>query len=177
MMESRGNLNYPGGGPESFASTLHWGPDFSTNQFEKTHAEKSIEAGTLADDFHTYGLYWDDKVLYTYLDTDDNKVLHVDHSQISYWERSGLSNRDNPWANSPDKNAPFDREFYLIINLAVGGTSGYFPDGVGSKPWSDTSPRASSEFYDNKGQWLPTWGGHSTFQVDSVKVWDLSGIE
>jgi len=36
------------------------------------------------------------------------------------------------------------------------------------------SQRASSEFYDNKGQWWPTWGEHSTFQIDWVKVWDLT---
>ena len=179
-MESRGNMNYPkefGGGPETFGSTLHWGPDFFTNQFQKTHADKSLEGSTFADDFHTFGLYWDDKVLYTYLDTDSNKVLQVDHSEQSYWERSGLSGRDNPWANSPNKNAPFDRPFYLIINLAVGGTNGYFRDGVAAKPWSDTSQRASSEFFDNKGQWWPTWGDHSTFQIDSVKIWDLSPNE
>ena len=61
----------------------------------------------------------------------------------------------------------------MIINLAVGGTNGYFPDGVAAKPWSDRSTRASSEFYDNKGQWWPTWSNASVFQIDSVKVWDL----
>jgi len=176
-MESRGNVGYPkeaGGGPESFASTMHWGADWTTNQYAKTHAEKSIGSGTLADDFHTYGLYWDDKVIYTYLDDDSNRVLSVDHSSQSYWDRSGLNNRANPWTTSKNKCAPFDRPFYLIINLAVGGTNGYFPDGVGSKPWSDKSQRASSEFYDNKGQWWPSWGDHSTFQIDSVKMWDLT---
>jgi hypothetical protein len=33
--------------------------------------------------------------------------------------------------------------FYLIINLSVGGTSGWFPDEVGEKPWYDGS---TSEF-------------------------------
>jgi len=33
----------------------------------------------------------------------------------------------NPWALSPNPNAPFDQDFYLILNVAVGGTSGYFP--------------------------------------------------
>ena len=93
---------------------------------------------------------------------------------MSYWDRSGLSGRDNPWETSPNKNAPFDKEFYLIINLAVGGTNGYFPDGVGAKPWSDHSERASSEFFDNKGQWWPTWGNDSTFEIDWVKIYDTS---
>jgi len=60
--------------------------------------------------------------------------------------------------------------------LAVGGNAGYFPDGVGNKPWSDSSARSSSEFYDNKGQWWGTWSNTSSvFQIDSVKVWDLTG--
>jgi len=35
---------------------------------------------------------------------------------------------DNPWVGEPN-SAPFNREFYLTINLAVGGTNTYFPDG------------------------------------------------
>jgi hypothetical protein len=128
----------------------------------------------LGDAFHTYGLYWDDKVIYTYLDDDSNKVLYVDHSQQSYWDRSGIKNRANPWQYSKNKCAPFDRPFYLILNLAVGGNIGYFKDGVANKPWSDSSDRSSAQFFDNKGQWWPTWGPHSAFQFDSVKVWDLT---
>ena len=33
-------------------------------------------------------------------------------------------NYDNPWA-AGGRNAPFDQEFYFVINLAVGGTNGY----------------------------------------------------
>jgi len=29
--------------------------------------------------------------------------------------------------------------FYLIINLSAGGTSGWFPDEIGNKPWFDSS--------------------------------------
>lgn len=110
-MESRGNVGYPqqfGGGPQSFGSTLHWGPDWSQNQYKKTHAIYTHQFGTLADDFHTYGLYWDEKQLYTYIDDDSKKVLQVNHSAQSYWERSGISNKDNPWEYSPNKCAPFD---------------------------------------------------------------------
>jgi len=34
----------------------------------------------------------------------------------------------NPWENE-NNAAPFNQEFYLILNVAVGGTNGYFPDG------------------------------------------------
>lgn len=32
--------------------------------------------------------------------------------------------------------------FYLIMNIAVGGTNGFFPDGMGGKPWQDSSSTA-----------------------------------
>ena len=34
----------------------------------------------------------------------------------------------NPWADSKSTtgNAPFDQDFYLILNVAVGGTNGWF---------------------------------------------------
>jgi hypothetical protein len=154
---------------------LHWGPDWTQNQYNKTHAVYTHNNGTLADDFHIYGLYWDDKQLYTYIDNDSKRVLQLNQSDKTYWEKSGITNRENPWQYSPNKCAPFDSDFYIIINLAVGGVAGYFPDGVDGKPWADLSQRASSEFYDNKGSWFNTWGNESIFQIDSVNVWDLGG--
>jgi hypothetical protein len=32
----------------------------------------------------------------------------------------------DPWAGTNDRNAPFDQEFYLILNVAVGGTVSKF---------------------------------------------------
>jgi hypothetical protein len=34
--------------------------------------------------------------------------------------------------------------FYLILDVAVGGTNGFFPDNVGGKPWVDSSLTAMS---------------------------------
>jgi len=39
------------------------------------------------------------------------------------------------------------------MNLAVGGSNTYFPDGVGGKPWSNRDPHAPNAFYNAKGQW------------------------
>jgi hypothetical protein len=33
----------------------------------------------------------------------------------------------DPWSQTGRKNTPFDQEFYLILNVAVGGTNNYFP--------------------------------------------------
>ena len=31
-------------------------------------------------------------------------------------------------------------DFYLIMNVAVGGTNGWFPEAQGNKPWLNGSP-------------------------------------
>ncbi|XP_076802516.1 beta-1,3-glucan-binding protein-like [Clavelina lepadiformis] len=71
--------------------------------------------------------------------------------------------------------------FYLIINLAVGGTNGYFPDewsnGNGAKPWNNASPTAMRDFWQAKNTWYPTWqsgvnnGENAALQVKNIKVW------
>ena len=174
IMESRGNgPNYSAGGMNTFGSTLHWGPIFSENAFLKTHATMEAPDGEdFAQDFHTYGLIWNETYIGTYLDDPDNTVLSVPINQ-SFWEFGNWSDSDlaNPWI-SGDQSAPFDQEFYLLINLAVGGVSGYFPDGVGNKPWYDFSGAASNDFWFARSQWEPTWNGTDTaFKIESVKVW------
>jgi len=157
IMESRGNdASYAAGGVNKFASTLHWGPDWSQNKYPMTHKEYVHGAG-LDEEFHTYGLFWNEDGLYTYLDNPSNKVLEVDFSSESFWQRGQFpSNMQNPWVGEPNA-APFNREFYIVMNVAIGGTNAYFPDGVGGKPWSDTDPHSVNAFYNAKGAWGQTW--------------------
>lgn len=64
----------------------------------------------------------------------------------------------------------------MLINLAAGGTSNYFPDNDGTdKPWSDDSNTAMKEFWERRSQWLPSWSNveRRSFIVDSVKVWAI----
>ena len=100
-------------------------------------------------------------------------ILDVDITE-SFWARGGWdksSGTANPWVDG-ELNAPFDQRMYIIMNLAVGGTNGYFPDGVAGKPWSDTSSSAANEFWAAaSAQWAPTWASGSPMMVDSVKVW------
>jgi hypothetical protein len=79
----------------------------------------------------------------------------------------------DPWSQTGRANTPFDQPFYLILNVAVGSTNGFFPDGVGNKPWGDASGISPKEFWDSKGQWLDTWGEGDTrgMTVKSVKMW------
>ena len=47
-------------------------------------------------------------------------------------------------------SAPFDRDFYLILNVAVGGKNGWFPENQGNKPWLDGSSAAMRDFWNAK---------------------------
>lgn len=173
-MEGRGNVNYndPEGGLDSFGSTLHWGVDWTQNKYLKTHAVYKHDE-SLGNDFHTYGLYWDSERLYTYFDDPEKVIMDIDLKESPFFEKGEFPpNYDNPWQYSETDHAPFDQPFYIIINLAVGGTAGYFKDGVSGKPWTDKSSNAVNEFYRAKNQWYPTWDEtERDLVIDSVKVW------
>lgn len=95
----------------------------------------------------------------------DTKLHHLLSLNIkeSFWQRgnfpatvhngSDVVLLDDPWVNGT-KAAPFDQRefwswpgysilistgFYLILDVGVGGTNGWFPDGP-EKPWLDGSP-------------------------------------
>jgi len=177
IMESRGNdASCSVGGNNVFASTLHWGPAYDANGYEQTH-EEYTHPTSLADDFHIYGLIWTKDRIATYIDTEDNIVLDVDTSTQGFWEKGGWTNRDNPWAHEKELNAPFNQDYYLIMNVAAGGTNSYFPDEQCGKPWTDNDPHAPNQFWDAHEDWYSTWDYPATNQaalkVDSIQVWEL----
>ncbi|KAE9391681.1 hypothetical protein BT96DRAFT_301422 [Gymnopus androsaceus JB14] len=59
----------------------------------------------------------------------------------------------NPWVNGTNA-APFNQEFYLILNVAVGVTNG---DGQGDKPWIDAFNTAMRDFTNAQSTWSATW--------------------
>ena len=167
IMESRGNPpSYPPGGYNTFGSTLHWGMNYRENRFDRTHQVLNSTVDFSAD-FHTYGLVWNETYIGTYLDDESNTILEVPITQ-SFFEFGewNESNWWNPWRGRGD-NAPFDRRFFLVINLAVGGVN-FFPDGFG-KPWNNTQGSTINDFYSAVDDWWPTWT--QSFQIDSVRVW------
>lgn len=181
IMESRGNtqLYSVDGthiGTQQVGNTLHWGPNYYFNRYSYTHFEKNLESGYNTD-FHIYKLAWTETSIAFYIDNEE--IGTVTPPEGGFWELGELSasGLENPWkTGSNTRMAPFDQEFYIILNLAVGGTS-YFPDTAsnpGGKPWLNTSPRASGDFWDGREQWLPTWNlgtEDSHLQVDYVRVY------
>jgi hypothetical protein len=133
----------------------------------------------------------------------------LDFTKIqSFWKFGGFSSivvngtsPENPWVQSENANAPFDQEFYLILNVAVGAGNGYFPyvfrcnsscsphlssvsltradncamfsDSYGNKPWADKSENAMKQFWAANTTWLPSWdaGPARGMTVKYVKMW------
>jgi len=172
IVESRGNgPSYPYDGDNVFSSTLHWGPYWAQDPYQKTHQSYTLSGTDFSQDFHIFGMYWDATGLYTYLDSQSNVILTVNFTQMDFWTRGGWGTTyANPWAGRPNA-APFDQEFFLVMNVAAGGTNGYFPDDA-NKPWKDTDPNAINAFWNAKDQWYPTWQGEScAMQIDYVHVY------
>ncbi|KAJ4427903.1 beta-1,3-glucan-binding protein-like [Periplaneta americana] len=189
LSEGRGNLNYiaPSGqniGSELSSSTLHFGPFWPYNGYTHAHFEKNTPAGQGFDkDFHRFQLEWTED--HMQFSIDDEVIGTVAPGDGGFWELGEFGQQvgtvDNPWQYG-NKMAPFDQPFYFVLNLACGGVNYYFPDDAqnpGGKPWLNTSPAASTDFWNGKNQWLPTWnldvnnGESAAMQVDYIKVWAL----
>ena len=157
MVEARGN------DPSSVSSALHWGEDLQTDAYRLAH--KYVNQSP--DDFHTYGLYWDKNGIYTYIDDPTQHIIDLPCNP-SPIHQAGLDM--GKWKTGNSSCTSFDHPMYLIINLAVGGTMGYFKD-TPNKPWKD-GHGAMSEFYRNKDKWYPSW--KRGLEVRDIKVWEFS---
>ncbi|KAK3583603.1 hypothetical protein CHS0354_039425 [Potamilus streckersoni] len=106
------------------------------------------------------------------LSVDGQPVLTASTPSEGYYKKGGFT---NIWA-AGGKDAPFDQYFYLQMNVAVGGTTGFFPDDVQNsgyqKPWTNNDPKAAEKFWAAKDLWYPTWNGDGcAMKVKSVKIW------
>ena len=191
-MEARGNdAAYAAQGVNYVRSTLNYGPfEALQTQIFGWWQEKQF---TYAEGFHTYAIEWSPSFIRTYVDSRLQATLTLDitgRGGKSFFDRAKYpatahngSDTEvavvNIWEEAGGTAAaPFDQEFYLILDLAVGGTSGWFPDGVGDKPWFDTSgdDAALKAFAQAQKTWSATWPSSEddvSFRIDSVKMYKL----
>jgi beta-glucanase (GH16 family) len=187
LVESRGNLDLRKEdgtqvGNTFGGQTLHWGPFFEGNRYPLTNADFHAD---LADNFHEYAVEWNkDSIVF---ELDGNEIMKVEPPEGGFWEMGEFDKDfpgiDNAWQHG-DKMAPFDREFYIIMNVAIGGTGGFFPDSWTNaaypKPWSDQSETAPRDFWNARANWYPTWnpeennGEDAAMEVDYVRVYKMS---
>ena len=94
--------------------TIHYGYDAGSGHREN-QVKKVLETGDFSSEFHVYGLDWEPGLITWYVDgkevgsTSDWYTGKDDESRLSY-------------------PAPFDQQFYVILNLAVGGSWVGYPD-------------------------------------------------
>jgi len=183
LVESRGNRDLiqqgTNIGTEQVGSTLHFGPNPDLNGYPTAHHTRNSAPGNgFHNGFHRYQMEWTPERITFRVDDVETGTINAGSG---FWNRANFAGNapgvQNPWRHG-EIMAPFDQKFYLIMNNAVGGVA-YFPDDVsnpGGKPWSNTSPQASTDFWNGRGQWLPTWNLHNNdaaLEVDYVRVWAL----
>ncbi|KAF4993270.1 hypothetical protein FDECE_13476 [Fusarium decemcellulare] len=182
IAESRGNdaETYPLG-DHIVSSALHWGTSYLNDAWYKSYGEWGGKRTKYSEGFHTYSLEWSEKYLFTWLDGRLRQIVFFDFTKNrnmwtygEFW-RTAVNNTtpEDPWTQTGRSNTPFDQRFYLILNVAVGGTQGWFPDGMGTKPWADGSDTPMKDFWKANSTWLPTWGPVEDrgMIVKSVKMW------
>lgn len=177
IVESRGNnYTYAQGGNNIASSALHWGPSPGDDAWWRTNNKRPALHTTYAAGFNTFGLEWSQKYLFTYINSRLLQVLYVNFEE-PMWEwgnfpsmSSNGSRIDNVWSQTGNANTPFDQPFYLILNVAVGGTNGWFQDDQSGKPWLDGSPNAKKDFWQAQTEWLPTWT-NPQMEVSKVMMW------
>ncbi len=86
--------------------TIHFGGSWPNNQWSGgTYAPAGVN---FSDDFHVYAIEWEPEEIRWYVDD-------VHYSTKYFWQWWSEGDPDNPLA-------PFDQDFYIILNAAVGGT-------------------------------------------------------
>lgn len=207
IVESRGNgIEYTARGVNYVQGSLNWGPTPELNSVSKSYSWWSDKRKGFDEGFHVYRLEWDERFLRISIDTRLHTLLDMSFTGEDFFKRGDYPNTfvndttgalqglANPWLNASDSSsvnsAPFDRDFYLILNVAVGSRTGWFPEAQGNKPWLDGSSTAMRDFWNaringtnNSPGWLTTWPGSGVpgapgdirdraMVVDYVKIWE-----
>ncbi|TDL23460.1 concanavalin A-like lectin/glucanase [Rickenella mellea] len=183
IVEARGNgLDYPKQGTNYVRASLNWGPLSWLNEVSKTFGFWFDRRKGYDEEFHTYALEWTSDFVRMYVDSRLNRMYDLRFTE-PFFNRGNFPPTvfngtqeipiPNPWLGASNA-APFDKPFYLIMNVAVGGTNGWFPDGAGDKPWLDGSTNAMYDFANTTDTWYATWPTDLTrrsLAVDYVKMW------
>ncbi len=122
-----------GSHPEKVAGTIHYGENWPNNKY--TGKDYHFPDGGRIDQWHTYAVEWEPGELRWYV---DGNLYQTQND----WYSKGKNT-----ATNYSYPAPFDQNFYLVMNLAVGG-------------WFDGEVDATTKF-------------PAEMEVDYVRVYDL----
>ncbi len=101
-------MEYLGHEPDVVHGTLHYGGGWPNNRH--SGASFKLNEGKFSDDFHTFTLQWMEGEMRWYVD------------DVYYQNQNSWYSNGNPFP------APFDQDFHMILNVAVGGNWPGRPD-------------------------------------------------
>ncbi len=101
-------MEYLGDKPNEVFGTIHFGEPFPGNLFSSI--EYTLPSGDFNEDFHLFAIEWEPGEIRWFVD----EVLYATQN---IW-----------WSNGGPYPAPFDQDFHLLLNLAVGGNLPGNPD-------------------------------------------------
>ena len=128
-------VNLGGTGGNEIFGTIHYGGEFPNNQSTETRYTPSVN---ITESFNTYAVEWDEFEIRWYF----NGLLYA------------MQNSWDSDADGKDFPAPFDQDFYVLFNLAVGGNFPGSPNG--------TTPFPSTMEVD----WVRVYSGEEPPPVD-----------
>jgi len=177
IMESRGNEHYTENygrhrskGVDYTHFALHYGTTWNKWHERDVNGEYWLKTGNLADTWHTYWMDWTED--YIKMGIDNVTVMNWATPPEGYFQHGHFNHATDPWVNGT-KAAPFDRPFFLILNVAVGGVWFWEENQPYARPWNASSPKDQQQrdFWAARHLWQPTWHGDNiAMRVKSVKM-------
>ncbi|NND54442.1 MAG: family 16 glycosylhydrolase [Gammaproteobacteria bacterium] len=143
-----------GSQPDTIHGTIHYGGEWPGNQYSGSSTNVAPGTGT---DWHTYAIEWQDGIIRWFVD-----------GQL-------YSTRTSWYSTNGSYPAPFDVDFHMLLNLAVGGDWPGNPNGSTSFPQEYVidyvrvyqeggAPASSNILFDDMEHGNPAGNGWFTYQ-------------
>ena len=168
-MESSGNRDYHCGstsrGVDTVQTNLHFGPQGLDHHWSN-YTLKSNDSVTYADDFHIWGIQWNENFLSFEIDGEEIYRLTAPGAPGGLFDYAGFTG-DNIYKNEGPM-APFDQEFYFILSFGSGGWP-FYDYCEPPAPWGKESEYLKIEFWEARHKWFGTW--KQPFIIDYLRVY------
>ena len=103
IMEANGGSKY------GTSAALHYSIQKGVDTYDLGYNAFNVREKESFEDFHVYAVEWEKEEFRFYVD--DKEVLKV---PLRTWGSGTVKKEDNPYA-------PFDKDFHILLNMAIGG--------------------------------------------------------
>ncbi|MGB5578774.1 MAG: glycoside hydrolase family 16 protein, partial [Woeseiaceae bacterium] len=161
-------INLDGTNGNEIFATIHYGGEFPANQSTSVTYTPSVD---VTESFNTYAIEWDEDEIRWYF----NGLLYAVQDS---WNSAALNG---------GPSAPFDQNFHILLNLAVGGNFPGSPNGTTPFPatmqvdwvrvYSGEDPSGSAATEPNVSAPTPTEDPAGVISLFSDAYTDIAGID